>query len=457
MQEGLKMKRLRMVRSMLVTAIVVGVASASSGETPAFPGAEGAGAQAAGGRGGTVVYVTNLDDHGPGSLREAVSKPRRTVVFAVSGTITLEKRLNIERPHITIAGQTAPGDGICIRGKDVIIGADDCIVRFLRFRPGDIKREEHDALTVWGAHDVIVDHCSMSWSTDSLNDVVKESGNVTVQWCILSEPLRQSAHAKGAHGYGTGWDGRRGASSYHHNLLAHCDSRAPRIEKAGPGVLVDIRNMVIYNIGGGFAYGGEKARFNYVANFLKPGPSTVHPATLFLLSSPESRGYFAENFMAGSPEGSQNNARAVRIDGDLDAGQLLVKEPFDVPAVATQSPQDAYDAVLAHAGAVLPARDAVDRRIVADVEAGTGGLIDSQDDVGGWPELKSTAPPADSDRDGMPDDWERKHNLDPDDASDGSQIADRGYTHLETYLNELARPAWPEDHPATAAASATSP
>jgi pectate lyase len=438
-------------------AFAIGAICCAAVATPAFPGAEGAGAQAEGGRGGDVVYVTNLDDHGPGSLRDAVSKPRRTIVFAVSGTITLEKRLSIESPHITIAGQTAPGDGICIRGKDVIIGADDCIVRFLRFRPGDIRPEEHDALTVWDAHNVIVDHCSMSWSTDSLNDVVKESGNVTVQWCILSEPLRESAHSKGAHGYGTGWDGRGGASSYHHNLLAHCDSRAPRIEKAGPGVLVDIRNMVIYNIGGGFAYGGEKAHFNYVANFLKPGPSTVHPEALFLLSSPDSRGYFAENFLAGSPEGSQNNARAVRIDGDLDAEQLLVKEPFDVPAVATQAPQEAYDAVLAHAGAVLPARDAVDRRIVADVEAGTGGLINSQDDVGGWPELQSTTPPADADRDGMPDDWERAHELDPNDPADGPRVATRVYTNLETYLNELAESAWPEDHPASAATSATLP
>ena len=438
-------------------AFAIGAACRAAVATPAFPGAEGAGAQAEGGRGGEVVYVTNLDDHGPGSLRDAVSKPRRTVVFAVSGTITLETRLSIEHPHITIAGQTAPGDGICIRGKDVIVGADDCILRFLRFRPGDIRPEEHDALTVWDAHNVIVDHCSMSWSTDSLNDVVKESGNVTVQWCILSEPLRESAHSKGAHGYGTGWDGRGGASSYHHNLLAHCDSRAPRIEKAGPGVLVDIRNMVIYNIGGGFAYGGEKAQFNYVANFLKPGPNTVHPETLFLLSSRDSRGYFAENFLAGSPEGSQNNASAVRIDGDLDAEQLLVKEPFDVPAVATQSPQDAYDAVLAHAGAVLPARDAVDRRIVADVEAGTGGLIDSQNDVGGWPELRSTAPPADSDRDGMPDDWERNHNLDPADAADGRRVASRGYTNLEIYLNELAESAWPEDDHASAATSVPSP
>jgi pectate lyase len=454
------MKSLRIVHSLLIAAAVDCATSTAYGQrsaTPAFPGAEGAGAQAEGGRGGEVVYVTNLADHGPGSLRDAVSKPGRTVVFAVSGTITLEKRLNIEHPHITIAGQTAPGDGICIRGKDIIVGADDCILRFLRFRPGDIRPEEHDALTVWDAHNVIVDHCSMSWSTDSLNDVVKKSGNVTVQWCILSEPLRQSAHAKGAHGYGTGWDGRGGAGSYHHNLLAHCDSRAPRIEKAGPGVRVDIRNMVIYNIGGGFAYGGEKAHFNYLANYLKPGPSTVHPETLFLLSSPDARGYFAENFLAGSPEGSQNNARAVRIDGDLDEEQLLAKEPFDVPAVATQSPREAYDAVLAHAGAVLPARDAVDRRIVSDVEAGTGGLIDSQTDVGGWPELKSTEPPADADRDGMPDDWERKYNLDPNNPADGPRVASQGYTNLETYLNELAEPAWPEAMNASAATSATLP
>src|SRR4029079_331257 len=171
----------------------------------------------------------------PGSLRDAVSQPNRTVVFRVSGTINLTKRLDVKVPNITIAGQTAPGDGICLRGKELFIAnTHDVIVRFIRSRPGDELKQEHDALTIWNAQNVIVDHCSLSWSTDSINDVVKGAGNVTVQWCILSEPLNNSVHVKGAHGYGTGWDGRiidgkGGGGTYHHNLLAHCDSPSPRI------------------------------------------------------------------------------------------------------------------------------------------------------------------------------------------------------------------------------------
>jgi pectate lyase len=437
---------------LLALALCGGAPALSRGaEVAAFPGAEGGGVNAGGGRGGDVVYVTNLEDSGPGSLRDAVSKPHRTVVFAVSGTITLKDTLLVNQSRITIAGQTAPGDGICLRGKGLMITADDCIVRFLRIRPGDLLDEEHDALTVWGARNVIVDHCSMSWSTDSVADVVKKSGNVTVQWSIISEPLRKSTHSKGSHGYGTGWDGSDGAGSYHHNLLAHCDSRSPRIEKVGQNTLVDIRNMVIYNVGNGFAYGGERARFNYVANYVKPGPSTARPRSLFRISSDRSRGYFAGNFIEGFPEGSQDNARAVDIDDDLDGKKILVEKPFDVPPINTQSAKEASVLVLQHAGATLPARDAVDQRIVADVRHGTGKIIDSQRQVGGWPELKSVPAPTDSDQDGMPDDWERAHRLDPEDPEDGKRADRNGYTNLENYLNDLASRAWPKGHPTSRA------
>lgn len=418
---------------------------------PAFPGAEGGGAYAEGGRGGKVVYVTSLEDRGSGSLRDAINGDDRTVVFAVSGTITLESPLRVSHSNITIAGQTAPGGGICLRGKEMIISGDDCIVRFIRFRPGDIRSEEHDALTVWGAQDVIIDHCSMSWSTDSVLDVVKRSGNVTVQWSIISEPLRKASHSKGAHGYGTGWDGSRGAGSYHHNLLAHCDSRSPRIEKHGQGTLVDIRNMIIYNVGRGYAYGGERARFNYVANFIKPGPSTAHPGSLFRINSDRTRAYFADNLIEGFRKESRNNTLAVGLDEGLDARRILVKRPFDVPPVRSHSAKEAYRLVLGYAGAVLPVRDAVDQRIVEDVLKGTGSIIDSQEEVGGWPELVSAEAPADTDGDGMPDDWERAQRLDPANPSDGKRRHRNGYTHLENYLNQLARPSWPEGHPASTA------
>lgn len=435
------------------------------GKLPAFPGAEGFGAGASGGRGGEVYYVQNLNDDGPGSLRDAISKGNRTVLFRVSGTIELKSRLTLNQPNITIAGQTAPGDGICLRGHELFISnTSNVIVRFLRIRPGDEAGKEHDALTIWNSGDVIIDHCSMSWSTDSINDVVKESGNVTVQWSILSEPLCRSVHAKGSHGYATGWDGRKfGGFSGHHNLIAHAASRAPRVgyHKNGRG-LIDIRNNVIYNSGP--SYGGEGDDFNFVANYYRPGPKNFRPdGVLFHISASTARAYFADNVFEGKPQISKDNLSAVVMDepvrmpipkpdgGVSDAppatqpaptlADCLRTEPVDVARVTTHKADEAYELVLEHAGAILPTRDSVDERIIKDVRDRTGGLINSQTDVGGWPELKSTAPPADSDNDGIPDAWESTHGLDPTDASDGARpAADAGgYTNLEIYLNHLAR------------------
>src|SRR5687767_7950836 len=224
-----------MHRSALSWVVMSVSAVASAEPLPAFPGAEGFGANATGGRGKMVYAVTNLNDSGPGSLRDALSGGDRTVVFRVSGTINLESQLRLNKPNVTVAGQTAPGDGICLRGRELFIAdTDNVIVRYLRLRPGDEQKAEHDALSIRNCRNVIIDHCSLSWSTDSLNDVTHTSGNVTVQWCILAEPLNKSVHAKGDHGYATGWDGRiingkGGGGSYHHNLLAHAFSRAPRI------------------------------------------------------------------------------------------------------------------------------------------------------------------------------------------------------------------------------------
>ncbi|MCS7033127.1 MAG: hypothetical protein NZ561_03925 [Phycisphaerae bacterium] len=193
--------------NLAASAVFLAIHAMPGGTTPpAFPGAEGFGAQATGGRGGVVYEVTTLDDDGPGSLREALRGGDRTIVFRVSGTINLKSRLELRSSRVTIAGQTAPGDGICLRGHELMISdAEHVIVRFLRLRPGDEQRCEHDALSIRNSRHVIIDHCSMSWSTDSVNDVTHGSGHVTVQWCIISEPLNRSIHAKGPHGYGTGW------------------------------------------------------------------------------------------------------------------------------------------------------------------------------------------------------------------------------------------------------------
>ena len=436
-------------------AVAAMFATTASAAVPAFPGAEGFGAKATGGRGGDVVHVTNLNDSGPGSLRDAVSRPNRTVVFDVSGTIMLASRLEISKPNITVAGQTAPGDGITLRAHEMMIkNTENVIVRYLRVRPGDEAKAEMDAVTVWAAKDVILDHCSMSWSTDSLNDVVKESGNVTVQWCLLAEPLVHSVHSKGNHGYATGWDGRtRGGMTAHHNLIAHAASRAPRIgyNKTGRG-MIDVRNNVIYNCGP--SYGGETDDLNYVNNYYRPGPESekARPAgEIFAIWSGDSRAHFAGNVIEGAtgPNGAQGfvsfkkgvTANGVEKTQPVEA-EVMQKAAFDVPAVSTQPAEKAYEAVVAGVGASVK-RDAVDERILSDVKNRTGRFIDTPGDVGGYPDLKSLPAPKDTDQDGMPDAWEAAHGLNPIDAADGKRVGADGYTNLETYLNELAAKTFP--------------
>ncbi len=410
----------------------------------AFPGAEGFGAYAVGGRGGKVYTVTTLADQGPGSLREALEATGpRTVVFAVSGTIRLASPIRVTNPYLTVAGQTAPGDGICLAGHTLIIETHDVILRYLRFRPGDLAGVETDALSVRGGYHVMIDHCSLSWSVDSLLDLTVGSGLNTVQWCILSEALNQSWHSKGAHGYAAGWDGSgAGGSSYHHNLLATCNSRMPRIDKYArvPRVLVDVRNNVIYNWGSNSAYGGEFADMNWVNNYYKPGPATAAGvrSRLFESDSEMNKMYLSGNYLEGSPRVTADNWRGVNFrSGSMKT--LRVDTPFKVAPVQTEPVETAYRRVLAEAGAVLPKRDPVDERIVRDVQAGTGRLIDSQDEVGGWPELRTYNVPVDTDRDGMPDWWEEANGLDPTDPEDRNRVDSTGYTCLEVYLHSLTQ------------------
>jgi pectate lyase len=443
-------------RSMIAAAAMAWSATVYAG-VPAFPGAEGFGAGASGGRGGDVYAVTNLNDDGPGSLREGLKQGNRTIVFRVSGTIDLKTRLEVHASNITIAGQTAPGDGICLKGRELFFkNAENIVVRFLRLRPGDELKVEHDALTIWTCKDVIIDHCSLSWSTDSLNDVVKESGNVTVQWCILSEPLAQSVHAKGSHGYATGWDGRtRGGFSGHHNLIAHANSRAPRVgylRNAGRG-LIDVRNNVIYNSGP--SYGGETDDFNYVGNYFRPGPTfDGRGRSIFDIWAHDSRIYVDANVIEGREEVLRDNATAIAFKQGKNADgtpatqptreMCVLDKPVTFAPVTTHTAEQAYELVTRHAGARLPKVDSVDTRILSDVLNRTGKPINSQADVGGWPELKSDPAPTDTDHDGMPDAWESAHGLNPNDASDGKKEATPGgYTNLEIYLNELAAPAMP--------------
>jgi len=419
---------------------------------PAFPGAEGFGARATGGRGGRVLAVTNLEDSGPGSLRAAIeAEGPRIVVFRVSGTIELRSPLVVRNGNLTLAGQTAPGDGICLKNDPMeLAGATNVIIRYLRFRPGAASGRGVDALGGRRGWDVIVDHCSMSWSVDECVSMYSAIGNLTVQWCIISESLYASVHVKGQHGFGGIWGGQ--GASWHHNLLAHHSSRNPRVVGRATGPqLVDLRNNVIYNWGYNSCYGGDgDVRVNLVNCLYKPGPATRRNVRARVaqpsLGHRPHNWWIAGNRVIGAPEVSEDNWLGVHPEPGVSAVQLKAFRPFAVASVTTHSAEEAFERVLRHAGASLPRQDAVDARIVEEVRTGTArfggaygaglGIIDDPGAAGGWPDLRSAPAPADADGDGMPDEWEVRHGLNPHDSSDGPADRDGdGYTNVEEYLN----------------------
>jgi len=431
----------------IVTAAVSTMADAPA-KTPAFPGAEGSGAYTPGGRGGKVYEVTNLNDSGPGSLREAVeAEGPRIVVFRVSGNIELDNKLVIRNPYITIAGQTAPGDGVCLRNREMGVGTSDVIIRYMRFRPGDVSGKGLDSLGGRGCENIIIDHCSASWSVDECVSFYRNN-NITIQWCLMSESLYESKHTKGRHGYGGIWGGTN--SSLHHNLFAHHSSRNPRF--ASDDKNIDYRNNVIYNWGFNSAYGGERATVNMIANYYKSGPATKDKVKnrIVGISEDKSRWYISNNYVAGYPAITHDNWNG-GVQGDVSIATIRVNKPFPAAPIRTQTAEEAYQLVLENVGAILPKRDALDSRIIQEVRTGTAtyggawgegkGIIDSQETVGGWPQLKSTTPPADRDHDGMPDEWEIKRGLSPDNINDGAEDRDGdGYTNVEEYLNWLVTP-----------------
>ncbi len=439
----------------------------------AFPGAEGYGKYTVGGRSGIVYEVTNLNDSGTGSLRAAVEATGpRTVVFRVSGTIILTRDLKITNPYITIAGQTAPGDGICLRKYALVISANQVIIRYIRVRLGDESGAESDAISSRYINNLILDHVSASWSVDETMSVY-HCDNVTIQWCMISESLYNSNHEKGPHGFGGIWGSNNSTS--HHNLLAHHSSRNPRMA-SGCGNF-DYRNNVIYNWGYNSCYGGEQQQvddpnhaftnINMVANYYKPGPATKPGTITYRIANPSYRDvktdygkwYIADNIVAGNPTVTANNWNG-GVQPQGGTGDIpLLKLAYQWPSLSIdqQTADKAYSSVLDNAGATLPKRDAVDTRIVHDVLNGDAtyegltyeqiqtvpdktkicGLIDSQTDVGGWPELNSTTAPADSDHDGIPDVWENTHRLNPNNINDGKIVGTDGYTNLEKYLNSI--------------------
>jgi pectate lyase len=439
----------------------------------AFPGAEGFGKYTIGGRGGKIFIVTNLDNRGAGSFREAAeAKGKRMILFAVSGTIHLETKLNI-RGDVTIAGQTAPGDGICLADNSVILGGNNIIVRYLRFRMGDKYQKGgmvdgnggDDAFGGIHRNNIIVDHCSMSWSTDEVFSVYA-GDSTTLQWNLISEPLNYSYHfEKGDsdyehHGYGAIWGGAH--LSAHHNLFAHCNNRNPRFNgiRTTPEENVDYRNNVIYDWGSNNIYAGEGGNYNLVNNYFKWGPST-NKNTMYRIVSPGKwekpvipfgKFYVAGNYVDGAEDVTLNNSLGVHMGNDGtedDKKNAIVNKAFPGGEFSEQTAKEAYESVLKFVGASYK-RDTLDERVLNDVRNRTGRLIDVQggyphgtpyeQTITAWPVLKSIPAPKDSDNDGMPDEWERKNGLNPGDASDAAGYKlDKNYTNLEWYVNGLVR------------------
>ena len=458
--------------------------------TLAFPGADGgASTTATGGAAGDVYVVTSLaDDYQQGTLRSAVSSGKRTIVFAVSGQIDLQSKLTISKSDITIAGQSAPGDGITIAGYPVYISGSNIILRYLRFRMGDqnidksnFDADDGDALGGKGGKNIIIDHCSVSWSTDECASFSRVE-NFTMQYCIISESLKLSGHSKGNHGYGGIWGGRNAA--YHHNLLAHHDSRNPRFdhqyvghEFLGP---IDYVNNVVYDWGGNSTYGGETAaedkqfHINMMGNYYKAGPSTgsgsknrlmqltslcencnkyvgqsgknAYPAKLFMDGNKVNAAAATwENIHQDSKETRDTKAMA-KLDSRWTEGLSAVS--------FVESSDNAYNSVLSYAGASLK-RDAVDQRIINDVKNGTGSLINAVSDTPGYPTLNAGTAITDTDKDGMPDEWELEQMkaLGVDNIvyafKPNAYNLSAKYTNLEVYLNSLVSNTFPTGAKAT--------
>ncbi|MEY2880471.1 MAG: hypothetical protein RLZZ15_2851, partial [Verrucomicrobiota bacterium] len=432
----------------LALAALVPTHAAAPSTLPAFPGAEGFGATTPGGRGGKILFVTNLDDSGPGSLREAceVASGPRIVLFRVAGTIALKKPIVVRNPFLTLAGQSAPGDGVCLRDNYFGIATHDVIVRYLRSRLGDTSKQESDCIDLLnGAHDCILDHCSATWSVDECLSTSGDNQNCTMQWCLIGESLNQSKHAKGKHGYGS-LARANGPMSWHHNLWIHNDARNPRLGdnygRGGKFPEFDVRNNVIYDFGG-TASGLTQGKFtaNYVGNYLRPGPSSKARTPIHIGNKPVDSDivfYLHDNVLDGDAAQTADNAKmidAYELDGKPQA--RTSPTPFPAAPVKTVSATAALDLILATVGASLPVRDSVDARLVSHVRTRGGKLIDSQNEVGGWPVLKTGPLPLDTDGDGLPDAWELAHGLDPKNPKDASALAKSGYTHLEEFLNAI--------------------
>ncbi len=413
-----------------------------------FPTAEGYGQYSKGGRGGEVIYVTNLNDSGKGSFRDAVtSSGKRTVVFAVSGIIKLNSLIVIDKPYLTIAGQTAPGNGITLRNAGLYIKTHDLVISHLRIRPGDSNEghrfEDRDALTIGqDSYNIMIDHLSASWAVDEIFSTFYEPQFITFQWCIVSEALSNSKHPEGEHSKGLLIGDNTQKASIHHNVFAHINDRSPVQVKGGASC--DAVNNIIYNWGQyafSFAINYVKAgvTINLMNNYFKTGLSTTGD----FFSEPDtwlnSKVYIAENEGNDPLLSDFNKNRQSYVDAKEYLTQSAVDwaENIEISNLTTD-----WDNILLNVGATLPLRDEIDQRIINDINTTSGSIIDSQEDVGGypnWPSIilsDSELSTYDADKDGMPNDWELANSLNPNYADDRNNDSDNdGYTNLEEYLN----------------------
>ena len=421
---------------------------------PVFPGAEGFGTRTPAGRGGQLIEVTALSDSGSGSLREAIETPGpRIIVFRTGGTIELASDLHVNYPFVTVAGQTATGDGICIRNHSVVITTHDVLIQHIRFRPGnegDTEPDDNDAIKIFGprgdwlgAERVVLDHVSASWSEDELISTWFGPREITICWSIISEALNRSRHRKGTHSAGLLVGDSTDHVSIHHNLLAHNSFRNPQISDGGTH---DIVNNVIYNWGeipASVVDTDSNSFLNFVGNRFVGGPSSLRPGDAINIYGHEGmpRLYVEGNRSARRRDDNVDDWFVVTHEWSEKTAsyEFRASDRFTAPLVTSWSADEAYTRVLNEAGATLPLRDAIDERIVADVRNGTGAIIDSPAQVGGYLKLSSSDPPLDSDHDGIPDSWETHRGLDPHDSSDGNRSPrPPGYTNIELYLHSLS-------------------
>lgn len=414
--------------------------SASLAQPVAFLGAEGYGKYATGGRAGKIMIVTNLNDSGSGSLREAVEqRGPRMVLFAIDGTIELLSPLRINNDSITIAGQSAPGDGICIKDYPVVVNASNVILRYLRVRVGDRYQLDSDGIGGgrYGQHDVIFDHLSVSWSIDECLSIYKTE-RLTVQWCLVSHSLNHSVHTKGNHGFGGIWGGNK--ATFHHNLLANHASRNPRFSSVEGTKSVDFRNNVVYNWGVKSAYGGGRGgEINMVANYYKSGPASQHQRFLDVSEDGTGHYYLQANLMVGNEDVNVENWKGV--GGEKPEFSARVVIPFAYEPINEDLPEQAYQKVLIEVGCSLR-RDSYDTNVLRQVRHGEAregqkGIINSPIEVGGWPLLNAGMAQIDSDKDGMSDAWESTHGLNPLANDAASYTLSVDYTNVEVYLHSL--------------------